>query len=134
MSNRHRALVVDDDATIRLVAERQLKRLGFEVHSASNGEEAIEIFRTFRPGLVLMDIHMPEMDGIEAAKIIRESEPTEAEQDAAVVIAMTASQIRQVVLEAGLDDYLFKPFLFEELRDIVAKWVSLPNEEVIGDK
>jgi CheY-like chemotaxis protein len=133
MSNRHRALVVDDDATIRLVAERQLKRLGFEVESASNGAEAIEIFTKFRPGLVLMDIHMPEMDGIEAAKIIRESEPTGEQQEVAIVIAMTASQIRQVVLEAGLDDYLFKPFLFEELRDLVAKWVSLPNGEPIGD-
>jgi DNA-binding response OmpR family regulator len=46
---------------------------------------------------------------------------------------MTASQIRQVVLEAGLDDYLFKPFLFEELRDLVAKWVKLPSGEPIGD-
>jgi two-component system, sensor histidine kinase and response regulator len=129
MNYRHRALVVDDDATIRLVAQRQLGRLGFEVQTASSGEEAVEIFQTFQPGLILMDIHMPEMDGIEATKIIRESEPSSAEQQAAIVIAMTASQIRQVVLEAGLDDYLFKPFLFEELREVVSKWVSLPNVE-----
>jgi CheY-like chemotaxis protein len=131
MNHTHRALVVDDDATIRLVAERQLKRLGFDVQSAENGREAIEIYKSFRPGLVLMDIHMPEMDGIEAAKLIREAEPTSEEQQAAIVIAMTASQLRQVVLDAGLDDYLFKPFLFEELRDVIRKWVELPNGDVM---
>jgi CheY-like chemotaxis protein len=76
-----------------------------------------------------MDIHMPEMDGIEAARLIRESEPSKEEQPTVIVIAMTASQIRQTVLEAGMDDYLFKPFLFEELREVVGKWVSIPNLE-----
>jgi CheY-like chemotaxis protein len=129
MTYRLRALVVDDDATIRLVAQRQLARLGFDVQTAASGKEAVEIFGKFLPGLILMDIHMPEMDGIEATKIIRETELSSEEQTVAIVIAMTASQIRQVVLEAGLDDYLFKPFLFEELRDIVSKWVTLPNVE-----
>lgn len=123
-----RVLVADDDDTLRLVASRQLKRLGFEVQSAANGLQAVEKYRDFQPNLVLMDIHMPEMDGIEAAKIMREAEDENAAAKL-IIIAMTASQLKQVVLEAGLDDYLFKPFLFEELREMVGKWVKLPEVE-----
>jgi CheY-like chemotaxis protein len=122
-----RVLIVDDDETLRLVATRQLGRLGFDVHVAQDGKQAVEVFEEFRPDLVLMDIHMPEMDGLEAASLMRGIQGQDGRPSKLVIIAMTASKIRQVVIEAGLDDYLFKPFLFEELKELLSKWVEMPD-------
>jgi CheY-like chemotaxis protein len=122
-----RVLIVDDDETLRLVATRQLGRLGFDVNVAQDGKQAVQVFEEFRPDLVLMDIHMPEMDGLEAAGLMRGIQGRDGRPSKLVIIAMTASKIRQVVIEAGLDDYLFKPFLFEELKELLSKWVEMPD-------
>ena len=66
-------LVVDDDRLIRMVVCRTLKQAGYDLVEATNGVEAIDVFRTIRPDLVLMDVLMPELDGFEACRSIRSS-------------------------------------------------------------
>jgi PAS domain S-box-containing protein len=110
----YRILVVDDTDTNRWLMNRRLQMVGFEVHEAKNGKEAIEQWRQFQPHLIWMDIRMPVMDGFEAVRQIRK-----AQQDAAAdtrtapkIIAITAAPFdeeRQRILAAGCDDFVSKP-------------------------
>lgn len=116
-----KALVVDDDETIRLVARRHLTTLGFEILTAQNGLEAIDLHSQSGFDLVMMDIQMPECDGFEATRLIREQERRDKRQHCKI-IAMTASQDKELALESGMDDFLLKPFLKDELLAIISKY------------
>ena len=86
-----------------------LKRLGYRADVAGNGHEALEAIRQQQYDTVLMDVNMPEMDGVEATKIIRESVPEERQP---YIIAMTANAMqgdKETFLEAGMDYYVSKP-------------------------
>ncbi|MEC4893012.1 MAG: response regulator [Oscillatoria sp. PMC 1051.18] len=117
---RYRILVVEDVLENRQLIVKLLVELGLEIQEASNGQEAVEIFSRWRPDLILMDIRMPVMDGLEATKIIKQnhqSHPT-------VIIALTASAFeenRATVLAAGCDDFISKPLskevLWEKLEE-----------------
>lgn len=116
------ALIVDDDETLRIVAKRQLRKLGFEVHAAVDGTEAVEACRRTDYQLVLMDIQMPNMDGYEAAREIREIE-RQNERTRIAIIAVTALQERERALQSGMDECISKPFVFEALKEIVDKCI-----------
>ncbi|MEM1170597.1 MAG: ATP-binding protein [Cyanobacteria bacterium P01_H01_bin.35] len=109
----YRILVVDDQPDNRLLMLDLLGSKGFSMQEASNGREAIDIWKAWRPDLIWMDLHMPEMDGYEATKQIREWE-SQLEPPAVTtkIIALTASVFgeRELVLASGFDDYLMKPF------------------------
>lgn len=115
-----KALVVDDDETIRLVAQRHLTVLGFEILTARTGLEALSLHEQSGFDLIMMDIQMPECDGFEATKRIREQERRDHRQHCKI-IAMTASQDKDLALESGMDDFLLKPFLREELLKLIGK-------------
>lgn len=120
-----RILVVDDNATNRLFLQRLLSASGYEVSCAENGQEAIEAFRKIRPHLVFMDLKMPVMDGLEAAKHIK----TTPEGAATPIIALTACTFgidRQKALEAGCDDFLGKPFRKTALFSLMDKHLHPP--------
>ena len=105
-------LIVDDVATNREILARTLERIGVRVRQASNGEEALATVRQERPDLVLMDIRMAGMDGVEALRRLR------AEHGALPVVAISASVMqhqRQDYLDAGFDAFLEKPFRLEAL-------------------
>ena len=109
----YRILVVDDQPDNRLLMLDLLGSKGFSVKQASNGREAIDIWRAWHPDLIWMDLHMPEMDGYEATKQIREWESQlEPPGVATKIIALTASVFgeRELVLASGFDDYMVKPF------------------------
>lgn len=108
-------LVAEDDLTLRFLAKRQLTELGFECHLAADGKEALEKTRTTKYGLIIMDVQMPHMDGLEATRAIRELEGTN-KQSHTPVIAMTANPDKQKCLDAGMNDFVFKPVRLEELR------------------
>jgi two-component system alkaline phosphatase synthesis response regulator PhoP len=101
-------LIVDDEEDIRELLKYNLQKEGFEVNTAENGEVAMEIMNSFRPDLVLLDVMMPGMDGVEVCEAIRQSERFRS----TLICFLTArgedySQIAG--LEAGADDYVSKP-------------------------
>ncbi|MCP5113109.1 MAG: response regulator, partial [bacterium] len=127
-SNPRHVLVVEDDAVSRTVAVRMLERMGFEPDSADNGAEAVELASRRQYPLILMDCRMPDVDGYEAARRIRKSEPRGSH---AVIIALTASTLsedRQACIDAGMDDYLTKPIDLATLTEQIHRW--LPQGKV----
>ncbi len=105
-------LVADDEASIRQIVEARLKMAGFEVVTAGNGEEALERYYEVHPDLVVLDIMMPHMDGLQVCKQIRK-------RDTTPIIMLTAKgdiADRINALEMGADDYIIKPFSPRELE------------------
>jgi PAS domain S-box-containing protein len=122
-------LLVEDNGVNRTVATRLLEGMGIVVRTATNGREAVELTAKRDFALVLMDLQMPEMDGLEATARIREREAESGGRTP--IIAMTAHAMagdRERCLAAGMDEYLSKPIRKEELREKMAKW--LPEEPV----
>ncbi|BCS97254.1 hypothetical protein DSLASN_28860 [Desulfoluna limicola] len=120
-----RILVVDDNPTNRLFLNRLLSTSGYDVICAEDGKEAIQRFHNDHPHLILMDLKMPVMDGIEATKRIKAT-PGGA---SAPIIALTACSFdsdRQKALEAGCDDFLGKPFQKTVLFSLIEKHLTLP--------
>lgn len=121
---QYRILVVDDKDDNRQLLIKLLKPLGFEVQEASNGIEALEIWDSYSPHLIWMDMRMPVMDGYEATKRIKST----IKGQATAVIALTASvweQEKAVILSAGCDDFVRKPFHKEAIFDILAKHLGV---------
>jgi CheY-like chemotaxis protein len=123
---RYRVLLADDNALNCRLTERLLTRRGHSVSIASNGCEAVEQFRSQPFQIVLMDVQMPEMDGLTATALIREYECAMGTR--VPIIAMTANSMkgdREACLAAGMDDYISKPFQPEELYAKVENYGSL---------
>lgn len=100
-----------------------LENTGYYVDVVGNGLEAVQAARDFDYGIILMDIFMPEMDGIEATKLIREASATKDTPIIALTAnAMTGDQAR--FLKAGMDDYLAKPLNKNTLIKMLNKWSS----------
>jgi CheY-like chemotaxis protein len=116
-------LVVDDDDSLRMILNLQLKRLGFISKSADNGLQAIDRFNEMDFDLILMDVQMPHLDGMEATVKIRQ---LEAERNCArtPIIAVTANIDRDRCLSSGMDDYLFKPVLLNDLSMMLERWLK----------
>lgn len=120
-------LVVDDNATNRLVGKAQVQALGYAVEVASGGPEALELLRARRFDVVLMDCQMPGMDGYETTRAIRQMEGSHRTPIVAVTANAQASE-RRNVLDAGMDDYVAKPLRKRELSDVLQKWVVAEND------
>ena len=103
--------MVDDEPRIRRIMRTTLTAAGYEVDDAKTGEEALEKVRAFRPDLVLLDINMPGMGGLEACRAIR------ADTDIAVIMLTVRNSEKDKVeaLDAGADDFVTKPFSTPEL-------------------
>jgi len=148
-----RILLAEDNLVNQKVAVRMLDKLGYRVDVVTNGVEALEALRRTPYDLVLMDCHMPEMDGYTTTKLIREQEqeqqqrlegtkqdlkeslsikgsPSESSSPPHLpIIALTANALqgdREICLEAGMDDFLPKPISVEELDKTLKRWVSAP--------
>lgn len=108
-------LLVEDNEMNRDMLSRRLQRKGFEVCLAVNGLEAVEMAHSAAPALILMDISLPELDGLEATRRIK----ADAQTAGIPVIALTAHAMsgdREKALAAGCDDYDTKPVEFRRLR------------------
>lgn len=115
-------LVVDDVATNLLVAQAALSRAGYRVVTAANGAQALAVICDQRIGAVLMDVSMPEMDGIEATRRIRALAPPTGRVP---IIAMTAHAFGEEEArcrEAGMDDFVTKPFRLAGLLPVLEQW------------
>ncbi|MCP4715404.1 MAG: response regulator, partial [Deltaproteobacteria bacterium] len=122
-----RILVVDDSETNLLVAKGVLGKLGYcSVDTAENGIKAVEALEKTAYDLVLMDVQMPEMDGLEATKAIRDTS-SDVLNHAVPIIAMTAHAMkkdRDICLEAGMDDYISKPLNRRDLAETIKSRLS----------
>ncbi len=114
-------LLVDDAAFMRMRCSKLLTEHGFEVAEAENGQEAIAMYQSYQPDLVLMDITMPVMDGITATREIKNIDP-----DAKVVMVSALGQQTMVIeaIKAGAKDFVVKPFEPEKILATVRKFVG----------
>ena len=105
-------LVVDDERPISDIIKFNLTKEGYEVVTAFDGREALEQFEAKKPDLVILDLMLPELDGLEVAKEIRKTSHTPI-----IMLSAKDSEFDKVIgLELGADDYLTKPFYLEELK------------------
>jgi len=116
-----RLLVADDNAVNQKVAVMLLRRLGYTADAVADGTEVLKALEAKAYDLVLLDVQMPEMDGYEAARRIRQQWPGARPR----IIAMTGNAMqgdREKCLEAGMDDYITKPVRVEELKAALERW------------
>ncbi len=134
MGGRHplRILLADDHAVNQKVALQILGRMGYRADVAGNGLEVLEALRRQTYDVVLMDVQMPEMDGLTATRRIREDYMPEMQPR---IIAMTANAMqgdRESCLEAGMDDYISKPIRFPQLAGVLSDCQPLPGTAMAG--
>jgi two-component system, sensor histidine kinase and response regulator len=120
-------LVAEDEPTLRYLAKRQLKALGLQCDLVENGKSAVEKASTNTYGMILMDIQMPVMNGLEATTAIRKHE-TQSNHHTPIV-AMTANPDKSLCLDAGMDDFIFKPVLLADLNRVIKRWIGTPNPD-----
>lgn len=115
-------LVVEDDPTLQLVAKMAIKHLGYQVEVVGSGEEAVD-----RDGadvaLIFMDVGLPGIQGGHATLLIREKELNEKRKRVPIV-GLTGHAIREHCVHAGMDDYLQKPAMLDDLKRMIDKWIA----------
>ena len=120
-----RVLVAEDNRINVMLANSLLTKMGHRVDTVANGREALEALSRAPYDIVLMDVHMPEMDGLEATKRIRLAEAAGRRRGRLPIVALTASALegdKQICIEAGMDDFLPKPLDPEQLRSVLARY------------
>jgi DNA-binding response OmpR family regulator len=108
-------VVAEDSRDTRQMLKRALELKGYSVLEAKDGKEALDLTSTYKPHLILVDLNMPELDGLETIKYVRMMKGT---QNQLPIVAMTAFDVygmQEAALEAGCNEYLIKPFDLEEL-------------------
>ncbi len=118
-----RVLAAEDNKTNQLVFGKMVKDLEIEVQFAANGLEAVDLFQSFAPDMIFMDISMPKMDGKQATQEIRKLE--KANGGHVPIVALTAHAMdgdEQGILSAGLDHYLTKPLRKAAIHDKIAEF------------
>jgi len=124
IGEEYKVLVVDDNAINRKLAVAMLRVYGFQIDEADSGKVAIDKVKSQRYDIVFMDHMMPEMDGMEATKIIREECGETA--DGTIIVALTANAIqgaKEMYLENGFDAFLSKPFDRAQMNELLKHWI-----------
>ncbi|HXE95151.1 MAG TPA: ATP-binding protein [Dongiaceae bacterium] len=131
-------LLVEDVEINRLLVQAMLEPHGHRIISAEDGWKALEAYESKRFDIVLMDVQMPGMDGLQATRAIRKYEHTRGRSEPVPIVAMTAfagNEDRQICLDAGMDDYLAKPITTAKLLQLLDKFCrrAEPVESAAGD-
>ncbi|HID97334.1 MAG TPA: response regulator [Thermodesulfobacteriaceae bacterium] len=113
-------LVVDDEESIHLLYREELEEEGYTVISAMNGEDALNAFNSEQPDLIILDINMPGMDGIEVLRQMKESKP-----DVPVILSSAYPEYKQDLASWASDDYIVKSFNLDELKDSVRRHLKI---------
>ena len=131
MQQQRKILIVDDESGLRELVRINLEHEGYEVLQAENGAQSLEVVREQQPDMVIMDVMMPEMDGWEACRKLREF----SQVPVLMLTARVQSQDIVTGLDSGADDYLLKPFNMDELMARVRallRRVPSPNRPVVA--
>ncbi|WMN12744.1 response regulator [Marivirga salinae] len=131
-SNNQHILLVDDNEINLLLAEKMIQRAfpSLQIAKASDGREAVELYKKTKPDVILMDVQMPEMNGFEATKEIRSLEKNSVRTP---IIALTAGVYQMEIEEcyaSGMDNYINKPLKEEILHDLLQKWLKSPESKL----
>jgi CheY-like chemotaxis protein len=117
-------LVVDDDRAMRWLLQKQIEKLNYAVETACNGQEAVGKLAVRRYRLIMMDVRMPIMDGLEAARYIRSVESMTG-RPRATLIAVTGTTDEESCLAAGFDDFRSLPLSTEDMKELLERWSIL---------
>ncbi len=117
-------LVVDDSLTVRKITSRMLTRAGYQVQTAEDGVDALEKLQEITPGVILMDIEMPRMDGFELTRILHNSEKTR-QLPIIMISSRTADKHRDYAKELGVNEFLGKPYQDDDLLQKIAQFAPL---------
>ena len=131
IKRKMRILLAEDNPVNQKVALAMLRNMGHQADAVANGKEAVNALESIPYDLVLMDCQMPEMDGFEATRIIRQKE-LKALNSRIPVIALTASALkedREKCFQAGMSDFIAKPVLKRDLAKMVNKWMMITADE-----
>ena len=126
----YKLLIVEDESKTRasLITCLPWVEMGItSVHEASNGRKALDMAKVVNPDLVITDIRMPEMDGLEATQVIRQQSTHQP-----VIIAVTANALqddKDACTKAGMDDYVSKPIEVDKLMTILEKWAIIIKQK-----
>ncbi len=112
-------LVVDDEDSIQLLYREELEDEGYQVISAMNGEEALKKFEEIPPDLVVLDINMPGIDGIEVLRQMKQAKP-----DVPVILSSAYPEYKQDLASWASDDYIVKSFDMSELKNSIKQHLS----------
>lgn len=127
-SAKVKVLVVEDSPSLRYLMRRQFELLGMSVTFAENGRVAVELATNEKFDIILMDVHMPELNGYEATAKIRDHERLTGTRTP--IIAVTAFTSKADCLASGMDDFLQKPVMIEELKAMLSQWLNRQEKPV----
>jgi CheY-like chemotaxis protein len=114
-------LIAEDDDTNRKVTYEILRHLGYRADAVSNGKEALLAMKRRPYDIILMNLRMPEMDGLEATRLIRERCPSSLQPKIIALTAYVLPNSREICLEAGMNDFIAKPVKMNDLAKILSK-------------
>ncbi|MBB3047154.1 CheY-like chemotaxis protein [Litorivivens lipolytica] len=120
-----RILIAEDDEVNQNILMRQLKRFGYSADLAEDGSKALALWKEQAYDLVITDLHMPNMDGYDLCKAIRELEKTDNRPRTAVVMltANAFGEAQNDIQASGIDDFLTKPLRLPEIKQALEKWL-----------
>lgn len=130
LDNKEKILIVDDEASIRKILETRLSMIGYFVITASDGEEALHIFRQEAPNVIILDIMMPKLDGYGVCQEIRK------ESDVPIIMLTALGDVADRItgLELGADDYVVKPFSPKELEARIRAVLRRTNKSTVSSQ
>jgi len=117
--DKKKILVVDDEESIHLLYKEEFEEEGYEVYSAIDGEEALKKFDKLKPDLVILDINMPGMDGIEVLRQMKQERPS-----VPVILSSAYPEYKQDLASWASDDYIVKSFNLDVLKDSVRRHLA----------
>jgi CheY-like chemotaxis protein len=119
-----RILLAEDDDLNRKVELLMLDHLGYKADVAVNGLEVMRALKRKPYDLILMDLRMPEMDGLETTSVIRKRCPEDRQPKIISMTAWALPNIKEICMEAGMDDCLIKPIQLDDLRELLPRYLS----------
>jgi nitrogen regulation protein NR(I) len=127
MAGNAKILVIDDEHSVRWAFEKALQKAGYQVMLAENGIKGLSLYESFRPDIILVDIRMPEMDGLQVLKRIREIDP---EAQVIVMTAYTDMETTITAMKLGAYDFLSKPFNIDECLLLISRGLNTRNSNL----